>query len=87
TSLNGNMFSFLDATGVLALRLPAEERDRFVSDHNTVLFVAHGIALKEYVTVPDHLLKDIRAMKRYFAMSLAYARTLKPKATKRPRKK
>jgi TfoX/Sxy family transcriptional regulator of competence genes len=39
--------------------------------------------LKEYVTVPDDLLKKTKELKRWFEESYAYAQTLKPKATKK----
>ena len=49
TSVNGNMFSFLADTGVLALRLSATDRADFLTDHGTSLHVAHGQPMKEYV--------------------------------------
>jgi hypothetical protein len=30
TALNGNMFSYLHPSGLMALRLPAGERDKFI---------------------------------------------------------
>jgi hypothetical protein len=39
TSLNGHMFSFLPASGVLALRLPVEARERVLNDHAAVPFI------------------------------------------------
>lgn len=39
--------------------------------------------MKEYVAVPDGLLADTRTMKKYFAASYAYAKTLKAKPTTR----
>ena len=41
TSLNGNMFSLLHSPdGRLALRLPEDEREKFVKRHKTALFEA-----------------------------------------------
>ena len=51
---------------------------------------AYGAVMKEYVTVPDALLKNTRELKKYFDMSVDYVKTLKPKATtknKNPKKK
>jgi len=56
TSLNVNMFSYLHASGAMALRLPKEEREKFLAKYKTKLFEAYGVAQKEYVTVPDALL-------------------------------
>ncbi len=83
TSLNGNMFSYLGPDGTLALRLGQDERDTFISTHNTELDVQHGRIMKEYVRVPTRILMDASALKTAFQQSLDYAKTLKPKATKR----
>jgi len=83
TSVGGNMFSYLSADGVVALRLSATDRERFMAEHGAALMVAHGIVQKEYVAVPESLLADTARLALYFAASLDYARTLKPKATKR----
>jgi hypothetical protein len=39
--------------------------------------------MKEYVTVPDSLLKNTKALQPYFKMSYEYIGTLKPKPTKK----
>ena len=43
----------------------------------------HGTVMKEYVAVPDRLLKKTQELKKYFAISYAYVGSLKPKATTR----
>ncbi len=83
TSLNGNMFSCLHPPGVLALRLPGNEREKFLKKHKTKLFEAYGVVQKEYVTVPDNLLKSTKELEKYFAMSYAYVKSLKPKPSKK----
>jgi len=84
TSLNGNMFSYLHASGAMALRLPAGEREKFLAKYKTKLFEAYGIVQKEYVTVPDALLAKTNELKPYFKMSYEYAKSLKPKPAKKP---
>jgi hypothetical protein len=81
TSLNGQMFSFLAKNGKLALRLPPEERESFLKKYKTKLFEAYGIVQKEYVEVPDSLLKKTSELKRFFDISFAYVGSLKPKPT------
>lgn len=83
TSLNGHMFSFVTPAGVMALRLPAAAREAFLARHQTKLCEQHGTVLKEYVEVPAALLAKTKALAKYFAESLTYVRTLKPKATTR----
>ena len=83
TSVNGNMFSYLDASGSMALRLPATDRTAFIERYSTHLHEAHGTVQKEYVTVPGDLLDDTDRLLPWFLAGRAYAVTLKPKPTKR----
>jgi TfoX/Sxy family transcriptional regulator of competence genes len=82
TSLNGHMFSILTKTGTLALRLPGAEREAFLEEYKTKLSVQFGTVMKEYVEVPDALLKNTRELKKFFDLSYAYVGSLKPKPTK-----
>ena len=82
TSTNGNMYSYLGENGV-ALRLPADVRDEFVAKYRTTLYHAFGIVQKEYVTVPAELLETTDELAPYFRVSYDYARSLRPKPTKR----
>jgi TfoX/Sxy family transcriptional regulator of competence genes len=81
TSLNGNMFTLLHSSGRLAIRLPEGEREKFLKKYKTTLFEAYGAVMKEYVAVPDELLKKPAELKKYFDLSYEYAKTLKPKPT------
>ena len=84
TSINGNMFSLLHSPeGRFALRLPDPEREAFLAKYGAKLFEAYGAVMKEYVAVPDSLLANTKEMKKYFAISYAYAQSLRPKATTR----
>jgi hypothetical protein len=60
TSHNGNMFTILSSDGVLSFRLPEKDRNEFITKYDSQLRVAYGIVLKEYVVVPDSLLKSQR---------------------------
>ncbi len=82
TSLNGNMFSFLDKNGFCGIRLPEKERTDFCKKYKTGLFETKGTILKEYVTVPENLFRNTKEIMKWFGFSYAYAKTLKPKATK-----
>ena len=84
TSINGHMFSLFTKEGTLALRLPADERAAFLDKYRTRLTEQYGAVMREYVDVPDALLADTRALKRYFAMSYEYTKSLRPKPTTRP---
>jgi TfoX/Sxy family transcriptional regulator of competence genes len=82
TSVNGNMFTLLHQSS-LAIRLPEDKRQEFLSRYKTTLFRAYGTVMKEYVAVPDALLKKTKELQKYLEFSYEYAKTLKPKPTKK----
>jgi hypothetical protein len=79
TSLNGHMFTYLDQTGTLGIRLPENEVDAFLKKFKTTLFKSYGVVKKDYVTVPDTLLKNTKELGKYLQISYEYVKTLKPK--------
>jgi hypothetical protein len=83
TSLNGHMFSYLTKEGSLALRLPKDAIDDFLTKYKTKLCEAYGIVQKEYVMVPGALLKNTAELKKHFAESYKHVASLKPKQTKK----
>jgi hypothetical protein len=83
TSLNGHMFTYLSKTGSMGLRLPKDEREKFLEKYKTTLYEQYGSIMKEYVTVPEELLKNTEELKKYLAISYEYIKTLKPKPTKK----
>ncbi len=83
TSLNGHMFSFLSKEGMLALRLPKDDRESFIAKYDTELCVQYGRVMKEYVVVPHDLLEQTDQLKKYFDISFEYISSLKPKPTQK----
>ncbi len=84
TSLNGHMFSLLSKSGYVGIRLPKEEREHFLEKYQTSLYKPEpGPLLKEYVTIPDHLLNDVDRLKEVLTTSLEYVKSLKPKPPKK----
>ena len=85
TSMNGNMYSFFSPQGTFALRLSKEDRAAFLEETGSELYrhETAGMVMPEYVRVPPEVFDDARAMKRYVAKSIAYAKTLKPKPAKK----
>ena len=82
TSLNGNMFTLLHQSR-LAIRLPEDKREEFLNKYQTTLFEAYGTIMQEYVAVPVALLRNTKELKKYLDASYEYAKTLKPKPTKK----
>lgn len=83
TSLNGNMFTLFHQQQTLAIRLPEAEREKFLKKYNAKLFEAYGTVMKEYVEVPDTLLKKTKELQKYFDLSYEYAKTLRSKPTRK----
>jgi hypothetical protein len=79
TSLNGHMFTYLDQTGTLGMRLPKDELEGFLKKHKTTLFESYGVVKKDWVRVPDTLLKNTKELKKYLEISYDHVKTLKPK--------
>jgi len=79
TSYNGHMFSYFEKDGSFGLRLPEKEREKFLAKYKTTLFISYGIVKKEFVLVPDALLKNTKELKPYFDISFQYVKSLKPK--------
>jgi TfoX/Sxy family transcriptional regulator of competence genes len=87
TSYQGHMFSFINDEGVVALRLPKNEKELFLKQYKTSLMVAHGTTLQEYVRIPENVLQKTEELKKYLILSLDYVRSLKPKTTRKPQAK
>ena len=83
TALNGNMFTLLHQSSRLAIRLPEDKREEFLNKYKTTLFEAYGAVMKEYVAVPDILLENPKELKKYLEFSYEYAKTLKPKPSRK----
>src|SRR6266702_4085542 len=83
TAINGNMFTLLHQSSRLAIRLPDDKREEFLKKHKTTLFEAYGAIMREYVAVPDTLLENTKELKKYLKFSYEYAKTLKPKPSRK----
>ena len=76
------MFTLLHNSRSLAIRLPEDKRGEFLKKYKTTLFKAYGAVMKEYVAVPDALLKNTKELRKYLELSNEYVRTMKPKPTR-----
>lgn len=79
TSVNGHMFTHLDQTGTLGMRLAPGEVEPFLKKYKTTLYESYGVVKKDWVKVPAELLEDTKSLKIYLEMSFAFTKTLKPK--------
>ncbi|WP_342076582.1 hypothetical protein [Yoonia sp. SS1-5] len=83
TALNGNMFSFVGPDGQMCIRLSKVEIADYGRDYPNDPVIRYNSVMNGYVAVPDALLDDEGALTGWFAKSVAFARTLKPKPTKK----
>ena len=79
TSENGHMFTYLDQTGTMGIRLPKDELEAFLKKQKTKLFETYGVVKKDWATVPDALLRNTKELAKYLKVSHEYVKTLKPK--------
>lgn len=86
TSINGNMYSFLGKNGVVAIRLGEAERVKLGQSGGEPYVHESGAAMKEYMSLPSSILADGKSAAGWLTRSLAFAATLKPKATARSKK-
>ncbi len=75
------MYSYFTKDDFVALKLPEDERAKFLDKYKTKLVEQYGIVQKEYAVVPDSLLEKTDELKPYFDISYNYTITLKPKPT------
>ncbi len=79
TSSNGYMFSLLNKDGEFGIRLPKERGTEFKEKYNTTIFKSYGAVMKDYVLIPDDLMKNLPQLAEYLNESFDYVNTLKPK--------
>lgn len=87
--INGNMFMGLFEDSMI-LRLPAELREEAIQMHGAKPFAPMaGRVMKEYVALPEPLLRDRELLSSWVGKALVYGESLAPKAakTKSSRKK
>jgi hypothetical protein len=83
TARNGNMTSFLDAGGTLALRLSGELAAEFRSTYESGDVIQYGAPMRGYSSVPAALLADPDALAAWFDRSWDWVGTLPAKPTKK----
>ncbi len=83
TAINGNMFSFVGPDGEMCLRLSKDDIAAFGADHDNSPVIRYNSVMNGYVAIGADLLRDDKELADWFARSADFARTLKPKATRK----
>ena len=63
----------------MGILLPHADAEAFQKKYNSPPFVSYGVVKKDWVTVPETLLRNTKELKKYLEMSLEHTKTLKPK--------
>jgi hypothetical protein len=79
TSENGHMFTHLDKSGTVGIRLSKEDAEAFVKKYKSKPFETYGVIKKDWVAVPDGLLKKTAELSKYLKLSHDHVKALKPK--------
>lgn len=79
TSMNGNMYSFLDKTGTVCLRMSGEDRARYQALFGTGPVEQYGSVMKEYVAISAAALNAPDDLQEAFSACRAYAASLPAK--------
>ena len=83
TSMNGNMFSFVSKIGEMAFRVSKDVQKEYLENYGATESIQHGRVMKEYIDVPEKYCEDMDFLNELCAKSIAHAKTLKPKPTKK----
>ena len=83
TAINGNMFSFVDDQARICLRFSESRKAELNAQYGTRDVTQYGAVMRGYVALVDEVAVDGVELERLFAESYAFAKTLKPKATKK----
>lgn len=82
TSANGYMFSQLNKDAQIGIRLSKESGEKFKELYQATEFRSYGAVMKDYVLVPDELLKDLDTVAKYLQQGYEYVMSLPPKKGK-----
>ena len=79
TSVNGYMFSQVNKAGELGIRLSKEDTAEFDSDYEANPFLSYGATMREYILIPEKLLKDKETIGKLLQKGYEYVMSLPPK--------
>lgn len=87
TSMNGNMFSFLDKdTSTLCVRFSEADKKAYNEEHGTSDVISYNSVMRGYVYVTPEIFADDARLRDLFKQSVEHAKTLKPKPTTKSKK-
>lgn len=79
TSMNGNMYSFLDGDSRICLRMSEPDRLAFAKAYGTEPVKQYGAIMRGYVAIPESDLADASGLAEAFEACHRYATSLPKK--------
>ncbi len=79
TSSNGYMFTLFNKEDDIGIRLSKESQAKFIADYGSGPYFSHGATMKDYVKVPEKMLKDLDYLSKYIEESFDFVNSLPPK--------
>lgn len=79
TSANGYMFSLLNKDGEFGIRLSKESGAVFMKKYKTTIYRSYGAIMKDYVLIPQKMMKETRLLRSFLKVSYSYVMSLPPK--------
>lgn len=79
TSANGYMFSFINKEGQFGIRLSKASQELFKAKYESDIFLSHGSVMKDYVLVPNSLLRNSDELLPYLEESFDFVMSLPSK--------
>ncbi len=82
-AVNGNMFAFVDPEAALCLRFAEADRAALAAEFGVGPVIQHNAVMRGYLAIPEAVIADAARLAALFGQSVAHARGLKPKPTRR----
>ncbi len=79
TSANGYMFSLLNKEDQFGIRLSKEDQELFCKQYDSGPYFSHGATMRDYVHVPDQLLRKPKELGPLLQKSFDFVMSLPPK--------
>lgn len=83
TSMKGNMFSFVSKDGEMGFRLSKEDKEHYITHEGATIMMQHDCVMNGYIHVSEAMLLSPAKLAEIFSKSIEFAKTLKPKPTKK----
>ena len=79
TSSNGYMFSLLNKSGELGIRMSKNDQTDFKSKYESGIFKSYGATMRDYVLIPQSMIDDSSLLLKYLTIGFDYVNSLPPK--------